>query len=188
MFWMSAVIGIVLAITLVVAINANMTSKGIFDFLKSSKTDNVVNNSVNNTPKMYATANDTNFTDSTDNIATPSSERVTYQGVLEMLNSCQLSVTWDWNETGNSECASNVPNSTCIATYVVGYANGGTTLRYECDWQLGQGGNKSLTAVCCYPNDNLNVIGMGVVNNSDNDTVRIMNMVNSSDNDTTRHI
>lgn len=40
MFWMFAVIGIVLAVTLVISINANTTSNGIFDFLKSSSSSN----------------------------------------------------------------------------------------------------------------------------------------------------
>lgn len=72
---------------------------------------------------------------------------VTYQGVLNMLNKCRLTVTFDSGATCNMEC-SDQHLGTCTEAYAVNSV-GHTTLRYECGWKLGLGNSSSLTCNCC---------------------------------------
>jgi hypothetical protein len=128
-FLMFAVIAVFLGFVLAFTVT-NTTGYGIFGSLSTGSS------SSGGGSGGGSAGNGTNGTD-----------RVTYQGVLNMLNNCKLTVMWDANSTCNSECAAQ-QIGTCTESYVTNYITH-STFRYECGWLLGPGSDKSLTCNCC---------------------------------------
>lgn len=76
---------------------------------------------------------------------------VTYEGILQMLNSCKISTTTISNFSCNQQCAYN-NFSICTAAYLVDSIQK-LTIPYECNKLLGNNmnGSRVLHCVCCSP-------------------------------------
>lgn len=74
--------------------------------------------------------------------------RVTYEGILSMLNQCTLYTQPNAgiNETCDSICQNKSGGRTCVQAYA--FLNN-VTLPYQCNFGGGMGGNKTLICNCC---------------------------------------
>ncbi|MFH1823528.1 MAG: hypothetical protein ABH817_02335 [archaeon] len=78
-------------------------------------------------------------------LSMPKDIPLTYQGILEMLKSCEISTLGSVTSTCENTC--NDWGKTCILGFLIDY-DLGTTVPYECDWKRTDG-RKVLNCVCC---------------------------------------